>query len=291
MTPLNAAELREAIERPAELVGLKFEEGVVDALINALLGEPAALPLLQFTLLKLWESREHNRVTKEAYRQLGGGLSALARSADEFYMKLIPEEQVTVKRILLRMVRPGEGLEVTSSRVPRKALYKGSDAADRIDRVLDKLIQRRLVRLTESGSSDAQVEVAHEALVRNWPRLVEWLEEERAAINMRRRLETKSAEWMRLGQGKSGLLDDVQLHEAKRWLESAEAAYLGYDESLPALVEASGKAIEEAKRKERRAFARMRSLTIALALMTILRLLPQRMHSFKRVKRELVKEM
>lgn len=65
-------------------MGLKFEEGVVDALLQDILGEPAALPLLQFTLLKLWENRERNRVTWEACRRLGGGRQALARSADEF---------------------------------------------------------------------------------------------------------------------------------------------------------------------------------------------------------------
>jgi hypothetical protein len=84
VTPLNAGELREAIEKPAEAVGLRFEDGVVDQLIGEMLGEPAALPLLQFTLLKLWERRQRNRVTREAYTQVGGGRLALARSADEF---------------------------------------------------------------------------------------------------------------------------------------------------------------------------------------------------------------
>src|SRR5262249_37903714 len=117
VTPLNAGEIREAIEGPANLVGLKFEEGLVDALVADVLGEPAALPLLQITLLKLWEAREHNRVTWAAYRRLGGGRQALASSADLFFRQLIPEEQVTARRLLLRLVQPGEGLEVTSNRV------------------------------------------------------------------------------------------------------------------------------------------------------------------------------
>ncbi|MBD2451491.1 hypothetical protein H6G76_31125 [Nostoc sp. FACHB-152] len=120
VTALDVSELREAIEKPAELVGLKFEEGLVEALLKDVLGEPAALPLLQFTLLKLWDNRERNRVTWETYTRLGGGRQALARSADEFYNQLIPEEQITVKRILLQMVRPTEGLEVTSNRFNRQ---------------------------------------------------------------------------------------------------------------------------------------------------------------------------
>jgi energy-coupling factor transporter ATP-binding protein EcfA2 len=123
VTAMDANELRDAIEKPASLVGLKFEEGLVDALLGDILGEPAALPLLQFTLLKLWDNRERNQVTWSAYKRLGGGRLALARSADEFYEQLIPEEQVTVKRILLQMVRPTEGLEVTSNRIQYTALY------------------------------------------------------------------------------------------------------------------------------------------------------------------------
>jgi energy-coupling factor transporter ATP-binding protein EcfA2 len=85
VTPLSAGELREAIEQPAERIGLKFEAGLVDQLLADILGEPAALPLLQFTLLKLWEQRERNRISLEAYQKVGGGRLALARSADAFY--------------------------------------------------------------------------------------------------------------------------------------------------------------------------------------------------------------
>jgi hypothetical protein len=217
-----ASELREAIEKPAALVGLKIEAAVVDVLIRDMLGEPAGLPLLQFTLLKLWESRERNRVTWEAYERVGRE-QALAHSADAFYQQLVFEEQSTARRILLRIVRPDLWLEsadipmrgravgslplllsieVTSNRVRRQALYSGGEDRDRIDRVLNKLIQARLVRLTAGETPiDDQVEVAHEALVRNWPTLVQWIEEERADIAVRRQLEARAAEWVRLGQG------------------------------------------------------------------------------------------
>jgi hypothetical protein len=246
VTPLSANELRQAIERPAQVVGLKFEEGVVDALLRDILGEPAALPLLQFTLLKLWENRERNRVTWEAYRQLGGGRQALAHSADQFYRELIPEEQVTAKRILLRMVRPGEGLEVTSNRIRRETLYQAGEARDRIDRVLDKLVQARLVRLTGGDTpADAQVEVAHEALVRNWPRLVDWLEEERENVRQRLRLTAAAGQWAALGKDPEVLLRGALLDQALRYedLNELEAEF----------VQASQAAVEEARRKEEEA--------------------------------------
>ena len=215
---LDASELREAIEKPAELVGLKFEEGLVEGLLQDVLGEPAALPLLQFTLLKLWDNRERNRVTWETHKRLGGGRQALARSADEFYEQLIPEEQVTVKRILLRMVRPTEGLEVTSNRIQRKNLYQAREARDRVDRVLDKLIQARLVRSTKGDTpDDAQVEVAHEALVRNWPRLVNWLEDERVNMLQRLRLTVAAEEWKARGGDRSALLRGTLLEDAQKY--------------------------------------------------------------------------
>ena len=82
VTPMEREELREAIERPAQQVGLVFEKGVVDALLKDAYAEPGALPLLQFALLKLWEDRWHNKVTMEAYRRLGGNREALRNTAD-----------------------------------------------------------------------------------------------------------------------------------------------------------------------------------------------------------------
>jgi hypothetical protein len=250
VTPLNPAELREAIERPAEAVGLKFEEGVVEALLQDILGEPAALPLLQFTLLKLWEHRDRNRITWDAYGRLGGGRLALARSADELYESLIPEEQITARRILMRLVRPGEGLEVTSSRIRRADLYLAGEARDRVDRVLQKLIDARLLRLTEGDTAaDRQVEVAHEALVRNWPRLVEWLDEERERIRERVRLTEAAEQWEQIGRDPSALLRGALLDAARRYtdLNQTEAAFVQASE---AARRAEEEAREAARRRE-----------------------------------------
>jgi hypothetical protein len=256
VTPLSASELREAIERPATLVGLKFEEGLVDLLVKEILGEPAGLPLLQFTLLKLWQMRERNRVTLDAYRRLGGGRLALARSADDFYASLIPEEQVTARRILLRMVRPGEGLEVTSSRIRRELLH-GDEPRERVDRVLDKLIAARLIRQTECDRvGDVQVEVAHEALVRNWPTLVRWLDDERTAMRQRLRLTAAAEQWKSHGRDPGGLLGGSLLDEATRYpdLNPLEREF----------VRASTEAVQQARQAEE--VAQQRQLEQAQAL-------------------------
>ncbi|NJN55125.1 MAG: hypothetical protein HC804_10410 [Anaerolineae bacterium] len=215
---MNAAELHDAIEQPATAVGLKFEEGLVDAVVREIVGEPAALPLLQFALLQLWDNRERNRVTWETYRRLGGVMQALAHTADNIFNNLLPEEQITARRILLRLVRPSEGLEFTRRRVPRRQLYQSGEAQDRVDRVLEKLVQSRLVRSTLGRTEDDdQIEVAHEALVRNWPRLVDWLEEERIRLRHRLRLTDQAEQWDTLNRDEGALLRGALLQDALQY--------------------------------------------------------------------------
>ncbi|GAB4498413.1 MAG: hypothetical protein OHK0052_11710 [Anaerolineales bacterium] len=229
VTAMSAAELRQAIINPAELVGLKFEDGLVDELVRSMVGEPAALPLLQFTLLKLWQARARNRITWQAYRDLGGGRQALARSADQIYNSLIPEEQITMRRILLRLVRPGEGLEITSGRVPESVLYQRSEASDRIARVLNRLIDENLLRRTPGTTADeTTIEVAHEALVRNWPLLVEWLEEERSRLRRRLQLTNAAEQWQALGRSTAALWRGPLLEETQHYddLTALEAAFV-----------------------------------------------------------------
>ncbi len=215
VTAMNASELHNAIEQPAQAIGLKFEDGLIEALVREIVGEPAALPLLQFALLQLWDNRERNRITWDAYRRLGGVMEALAHTADSLYNGLLPEEQHTAKRILLRLVRPGTGVEFTRSRATRRALYQSGEANDRIDRVLEKLVDARLLRQTDGPTADGdQFEVAHEALVRNWPRLVEWLEDERVVLRHRLRFTAQAEDWDTRNRDAGALLRGKQLQEA-----------------------------------------------------------------------------
>jgi energy-coupling factor transporter ATP-binding protein EcfA2 len=260
-TPLSAGELREAIEKPAERINLKFESGLVDLLLSDVVGEPAALPLLQFTLWRLWTKRRRNRITLETYREVGGGRLALARAADEVYNDLkIVQNQDTMRRILLRMVRPGAHSETTSSRVPVDALLRLGDDPARVQAVLDKLLAARLVRRT-----NARVEVAHEALIRNWPKLVEWIEEKKSAMTELRRFESLADEWVRFGR-ESGFLDEKQLEEAEEWLRSDEVKEIGVKDSLPELVAASRVQIHDQKKRIRFAIS---LVTILVALMSL----------------------
>lgn len=215
---LDTNELRQAIRLPANEVGLKFEDGVIESLLEDVIGEPAALPLLQFTLLQLWKKRDRNRITWDAYKFFGGGRTALQRSADKLYEGLIPEDQITAKRILLRMVRLGDELEFTSKRILRKELFSSGEASDRIERVLDKLVRANLVRRRSGKSTDDdQLEVAHEALVRNWPQLQDWLEENREERKRRKLLTEKAKEWAHHEMDENLLLRGQLLEEAEKY--------------------------------------------------------------------------
>jgi hypothetical protein len=244
---MDPDELREAIEEPARRVGLRFQEGVVDALLRDTLGVPASLPMLQFTLLKLWERRDRNRILLSRYDELDGARLALAKCADDFYRPLSVQDQEAVRRVLLRMVRVGEGFELHSQRVKTQSLLGLLDR-NRIENAIEGLRRERLVRITGEGE-DEQIEVAHEALIRNWPTLQDWIREQRDVLLTRRVLHEQAAEWVRRGRGAEGLLTEATLRDAEQWLRSPAAGEFGYHETLPAFVAASRAAVDRERER------------------------------------------
>lgn len=272
--PLSEGSLHDAIEKPAQSIGLKFQPNIIDQLIREIYGDPIGLPLLQFTLLKLWENKEGDTITWASMNQLNSCRNALVQSADEFYKSLKPEEKAIGRRIFLKMVRLSEALEVAGEQVRRADFYQASESSEHVDSLLEKLVEANLVRIrkssmpaaprnnngasaaVESGiasgirdgeaasSPDDQFELAHESLVRYWPKLDGWVKKMREAMVTRQRLEAFAANWVILGKS-SGLLDKFQLHEAETWLQSQDAIELGYDVDLPALVQTSRDAIKQ----------------------------------------------
>ena len=265
--PLTESELREAIERPAEQVGLKFKQGITDQIIKEIYSEPAGLPLLQFALLKLWDLKERNVITWAAYNKLGDCREALSQSASAFYNGLDDSEESVARQVLLQMVRLSEGFEVTSNRVQRSAFHRTGDDSKLIDKMLNALRDAHLVRWNKGDSpATDQFEIAHETLVRYWPKMREWLRADREAMITRQRLEYLVSEWVAQGRSSSGLLDEVRLTEAEAWLQSPDAKQVGYDEDLPRLVAASRAAIDKAKNEEKAAHQREVDQAIKLAI-------------------------
>jgi energy-coupling factor transporter ATP-binding protein EcfA2 len=224
--PLSATDLRDVIERPAAGVGLKFEKGVVDGLVKEIVGEPAGLPLLQFTLLELWRRRRRNRVLFDDYNRLGGARKALTNVASSVYAEFLPQEQQVAKRIFLRLSWTGETVEVLRNRVTRKALHQSGGSSDQVDTVLRKLVAARLVRVTkdefaqsEKESPNDQFEVAHEALIRNWQLLIDWLQVEHSSLRLRIRVRSAAEQWLAHRKDPGGLLGGSLLLDAEKYTD------------------------------------------------------------------------
>ena len=277
--PLDGDALRQAIMRPAENLHVFVETALVERLVADAAGEPGVLPLVQETLVLLWERLERRLLPLSAYESLvtmprgayGGspgrsGLQvALARRADATMAELTPAQQATARRVLLRLVQFGEGRDDVRRQQPIASLRSSTDQPGDFERTLDHLTKRRLLTATgEERDGATMVDLSHEALITGWPDFQAWIGERRAAEQTRRRLEAKAAEWVRLGRGTGGLLDEVELLEAERWLASPDAAEVGFDAGLPALAEASRAAIELDRRE--REVAQQRQLTQAREL-------------------------
>ena len=225
VTPMDEHELTEAIEMPAQKVGLSFEAGLVDTIREDVLGQPGGLPLLEHALRELWERRQGRRLTVAAYRDIGGVAGAIARRAETEFDKLTPAQQAVARRILLRLVQLGEGTEDTRRRARLSELLTDNEQGEVIGDVVQKFAAARLLTTgRDSTSAEEQLDVAHEALIRGWPRLRSWLDEDRSALRTQRRLAERAEEWRRLGREPGGLLRGAQLEVAEAWVRAYGAS-------------------------------------------------------------------
>jgi WD40 repeat protein len=210
--PMGYDELRAAVERPAALVNLHFAPGIVDELVKSVLGQDTALPLLQFALQSLWKQRDHNRITRDIYQRVGSPLIALERYADGFYEGLSQENKDEAERILLELVRIDRLMEAYREPRMRSAL----ETTPRSREMLDLLEQKDFLRITPAAGGDATVEVKHEALLRNWPRYVEWIDGKREATRRRLAVTAAAQRWEEQGRSPdTGLADDWLLKYAE----------------------------------------------------------------------------
>jgi hypothetical protein len=205
--PLGRAELERAILRPAEAVNLRFDREVISCLVDEVLGQPAALPLLQFTLVALWGKRERNRITKKALETVGGPMTALSRAADGFYAGQSEENKAEIRRVLVALVRVDDLLEPYRQPVSRDTLYKAGSA--QTEHVLQLLEKQDFIRV-----DGEVVEIKHEALIRNWPQLVNWIVQKRKSRASMLALSQAAKRWQQAKRPKEGLYRGWQLSEA-----------------------------------------------------------------------------
>lgn len=219
--PLNDEELAETITGPAYRVGAILEDGLIETIIDDVREQPGALPLLQYALTELFERREGALLTKAAYEDIGGTLGALAKRAEEVYRRFKAEGQNMARQMFLRLVTLGEGQEDTRRRILQSELLTLGDR-DVVEDVIDRFGRYRLLTFDhDDATRSSTVEVAHEALIRRWERLRDWLRESRNDIRLERELLNAAHDWEAADKDKSYLMQGNRLLTFEEWSSSS----------------------------------------------------------------------
>lgn len=256
------AEVQRAIEVPAERAGLQLDAGLAATIVDDAGSEPGLLPLLSAALTQLWQSRRGSRLGYAAYVGMGGLPGAIAHLAEQAWQDLPEEDQASARALLLRLAGPGEGSTVVRRRVPLDELVALPGAATA--RTVDRLVDARL--LTVSGGA---VEVAHEALFREWPRLAGWLAEDTAGRAVLRRLAIAAAEWDAEGREPQQLWRGTRLvsgtEVAEAYPDEVTSTERDFLEASTEAVDAERRAAELAAVTTRRQNTRLRRLLAGVA--------------------------
>jgi WD40 repeat protein/transcriptional regulator with XRE-family HTH domain len=217
--PMTARDLRCAIEEPAKRGGWEFEPGLVDLLLqdigahDTLEPEPGALPLLSHALLATWERRRGRTLTRNGYLASGGVRGAIAETAENVFSDQFNQAQQELARdLFLRLTELGEGTEDTRRRAALNELVRQSAEATQLRAVLNTLAEARLITLNEDSA-----EVAHEALIREWQRLHEWLTQDREGLLLHRHLTESSHAWEVRGHDPAELYRGARLAQVREW--------------------------------------------------------------------------
>jgi WD40 repeat protein/DNA-binding SARP family transcriptional activator len=254
--PMTVDELRRAIEEPARRGHWDFEPGLVELILRDVGDEPGALPLLSHALLETWKGRIGHTLTLKGYADAGGVRGAIAHTAESVYSSLSAEEQAIARNLFLRLTELGEGTEDTRRRTSYVELMSTSEDEELIHAVLNKLADARLVTLGESTA-----EVAHEALIREWPTLREWLDQDREGLRLHRRLTEAAYEWELLERDAGGLYRGAPLAQAQEWAAlHAQALNTGEQIFLDASIEEEQREQQEREDQQRRELAAARQL-------------------------------
>lgn len=242
-------ELRSAIEQPAYLTGFEFEPGLVDGLLDDADQQAGALPLLQHALLELWERRSGRRLTHIAYESIGRLAGALDRRAEKIFEQLSEDERHVCRRILLRLIQPGLGTEATKRRVPFQELLAADRSTALIEQILTRLTApdaRLLTTQAETGQENLPtVEISHEALIRSWSRLREWIEEDRQGLLIQRHLTEAATEWKANGSNDGFLYRGARLAQTIDWARSHDQELTTDERNF--LQESADKAAQESR--------------------------------------------
>ncbi|MEO1090949.1 MAG: serine/threonine-protein kinase [Pseudomonadota bacterium] len=248
--PMTAPELRRAVNEPAHRAGLQLERELIDAIIDEAGAEAGSLPLLGHALVETWRRRRGHVLTLDGFRAAGGVAGAISQTAEAMFDRLTDEERTVTKRLFLRLVTSTDGV-LYNRRSIRQTEVEQDAAAEVARRVVDAMTDARLLTV-----DDETVQIAHEALLRTWPRLREWIDDSRDDLRMRERIAHAAEEWDAEGRETDLLYRGVPLASASEWRARNEAQLGGLerdflDASLAERDRREAAAAERARRSRR----------------------------------------
>jgi basic membrane lipoprotein Med (substrate-binding protein (PBP1-ABC) superfamily)/DNA-binding SARP family transcriptional activator len=278
--PMTPAEVERSVLEPARSAGVAVEPALLAQLVADMGDEPGALPLLQFTLFELFE-RTSNGLTLTDYQLLGGLHGALTGGADELLTELDDEGRDLVEQLMMRMVVKGRAMS-TARPVPLRDLLELGVDAVALQGVLEAFSSRRLLTFDRDTSGVAVVEMAHEYLIAEWPRMVSWIETHSTDLDRLYSLEAATKEWVEAERSEDYLLRGERLDRFLGWREVTtllltrpesdliDASVESRERVIAARLEQTRKEAELARRARRRLWAFGAAVTALAVAVTVL---------------------
>ncbi len=276
--PLSAQGLERAVRGPAERVGVTFEQGLVEQIVSEMTYQAGALPLLQYALTELFDRRSGRLLTREAYQAIGGAVGALANRADDIYTGLSEPGQGLAEQMFMRLVTLGEGAEDTRRRIPQAELLDLSADRDLMEEIIEQFADFRLLSLDHDPETrQPTVEVAHEAILRDWERLRAWINAARDDLRLHGQLTGLVSDWQSAGQDPSYLLHGARLVQFESWaaetslvLTPREKGYIAASIQARAARDTAERSRQERETaQERRSRRLLRTLVAVLAVAAV----------------------
>jgi hypothetical protein len=254
VTPLDRANLRETIVRPAERApGLDFEPGLVDRILDDAGAEPGQLPLVESLLRDLWQRREGGRLTWRGYTEAGGVVGAVAQHAERVVAELAGSQPDRLRRLFTQLAAPDGGGRFVRRPVPSAAL------APELRTLVPQLTAGRLLVLGRDATGAEVVELAHQALIDHWPRLRDWLEQDRAFLAWRAQADQQRERWESSDRDDGSLLRGTALAAAAEWLPARG----------PEVASATREFVDRSTARQRREVRRWRIVTALVAVLAL----------------------
>ncbi len=242
-------ELIDMITAPGEESGLEFAPGLPGRIAQDVIGRVGGLPLLQYALTEMVETRSDNLLETEDYERVGGVAGALAGRAETVYQDLPARLQDPARRLMLRLVAVDESGPVARRRARLAELETTGVTRDDLELIISPFVaQRMLLTDRDPTTRGPTVEVAHEALLEAWPRLRQWIREEREWLVMSQKLRSAQREWAGAGRHPDFLLRGSQL---EAYLPLLDSEALTADE-IDYLARSRDRQASEQRRRRRR---------------------------------------